>query len=471
MTTTATRAGARPDRGTRRDLLAVGAVGALVAVAAGVGWLLIDFSVGPNGRGPYTGWPPLWAQWAPHVGPGTVPALALAALVVVKGPEWAARLSWKRLLWVAYATAAGWIFFLALVDGWGDGIQGRLERQPEYLSAVPKIRDIGAFLAHFTDGIVAGPHQWTEHVAGHPPGVTLIFVLLQRVGLGGGGIAGLLCIFAGASACIAVAVTLRALGAEKVARTALPFGVLFPGAIWMGVSADAIFAAVVAWGVAAFAVGAVGRGRWREVYSLGGGLLLGYGLYLSYGLVLAGVVPLAVALITRRIRPLLIAGLGVVAVVVAFSATGFLWWQGIALVHVRYYQGIATMRPYWYWVWANFAALALVIGPATVAGLRRVRLSRGSTFAQLKPPPLLQSESDCNDRMGAAVVLAGAAVLAVVLADLSGLSKAEVERIWLPFAVWIVPVCAALPVRKTRWWLAAQAGLALAVNHLLATGW
>ena len=49
------------------------------------------------------------------------------------------------------------------------------------------------------------------------------------------------------------------------------------------------------------------------------------------------------------------------------------------------------------------------------------------------------------------------------------MSKAEVERIWLPFAVWLAIPCALLP--RARYWLAAQACLALAVNHLLLTVW
>ena len=57
----------------------------------------------------------------------------------------------------------------------------------------------------------------------------------------------------------------------------------------------------------------------------------------------------------------------------------------------------------------------------------------------------------------------------MLLADLSGMSKAEVERIWLPFAVWTCLACAELP--RPRRWLAAQAVLALLVNHLLLTVW
>ncbi len=51
------------------------------------------------------------------------------------------------------------------------------------------------------------------------------------------------------------------------------------------------------------------------------------------------------------------------------------------------------------------------------------------------------------------------------------MSKAETERIWLSFAVWTLPASALLPRRVHSWWLAAQALLALLVNHLLLTGW
>ena len=41
--------------------------------------------------------------------------------------------------------------------------------------------------------------------------------------------------------------------------------------------------------------------------------------------------------------------------------------------------------------------------------------------------------------------MAVACLIATVLADLSGMSKAEVERIWLPFSLWIVVLPALLP--------------------------
>ena len=74
-------------------------------------------------------------------------------------------------------------------------------------------------LATFADHILTDqPVHWTTHVGAHPPGVFLFYVVLDRVGLGGGGAAGVVTVLVGASACVAVAVTLRALGAEDVAR-------------------------------------------------------------------------------------------------------------------------------------------------------------------------------------------------------------------------------------------------------------
>ena len=79
-----------------------------------------------------------------------------------------------------------------------------------------------------------------------------------------------------ASTACAVLVTLRALGVEAHARRAAPFLVLTPAAVFMAVSADAMFAAVAAWGIAALALAATTGSRSRLVtWSLVAGLLLG----------------------------------------------------------------------------------------------------------------------------------------------------------------------------------------------------
>ena len=63
------------------------------------------------------------------------------------------------------------------------------------------------------------------------------------------------------------------------------------------------------------------------------------------------------------------------------------------------------------------------------------------------------------------------ALLATVCADLSMLSKAEVERIWLPYTIWLTAAGALLPPRSRRWWLGLNVIGALALNHLILTNW
>jgi hypothetical protein len=393
---------------------------------------------------------PLFATWLPHVGPGTPLALAIAVLVVYRGPAWAARLSWRRLLIGGYLMALAWTLSLALIDGWSRGLATRLTPQGEYLYDLPKVTSIPAMLAGFTSHIIDfRPLSWATHVAGHPPGAFLVFVVLDRTGLHGGGPAALLCVLVGAAAPVAVAVTLRALRDEPAARGALPFLVLFPGAVWVGASADGLFTGVLATGLALLAIGG-----WRP--ALAGGLLLGFSLYLSYGLVLAGPLALVVIALKPRARgATAVAGTsGVATVVVAFTAAGFWWPTGYHLVVARYYQGWAADRPYSYWVWANLACLVLSAGPAILPALRRA-----------------VSGIHVADRRSPALWLPTLALLAIVAADLSGLSKAEVERIWLPYEIWLIPATAWLAPTHRRGWLAVQALTALAVNHLLLTNW
>jgi methylthioxylose transferase len=409
---------------------------ALVGAAVVVGLILNRAGVPIH-----AGAAPLFASWRPHLGPGTPVALAIAAVVVWRGREWARRARWTHLMVTGYVAALAWTLSLALVDGWHRGLATRLTSQDEYLHEVPRVTDIPAMLAGFTDRILDGtPGNWTTHVAGHPPGALLVFVWLDRIGLGGGGPAAVLCVLFGATVAVSVPVTLRALGDEAAARTVLPFLVLFPGAVWVGASADGLFAGVVAAGIALLALAS----RWAN---LAGGVLLGFALHLSYGLVL--VAPLALAVLVWRRRALLPAAAGVGAVVAAFTAYGFWWLDGYRLVVERYYQGWGADRPYAYWVWANLACLVLSAGPAVGPALQRT----------------------WGERKTKLVLLTAAPALSIVAADLSGLSKAEVERIWLPYAIWLLVATARLPATQRKAWLVAQVVTALAVNHLLWTSW
>ena len=77
---------------------------------------------------------------------------------------------------------------------------------------------------------------------------------------------------------------------------------------------------------------------------------------------------------------------------------------------------------------------------------------------------------DSLDPFAAACDRAGA-LLAIVFADLSMLSKAETERIWLPFTVWLTAAGALLPPRSHRWWLALNVVGALVLNSFILTNW
>ncbi|MFZ1179090.1 MAG: hypothetical protein WAO15_23120, partial [Mycobacterium sp.] len=211
--------------------------------------------VGPERFATHAGAAPIFGEWEIHASWGTGPAILIAVAAVVWGPVLAQRLSWRILTLGTWATACGWAFALAMIDGWQRGFAGRLTTRDEYLSQVPTITDIPAAVRTFSSRIVDyQPNSWTTHVSGHPPGALLTFVWLDRIGLHGGAWAGLLCLLVGSSAAAAVVIAVRALADEQTARRAAPFVAVAPTAIWVAVSADGYFAGVAAWGIALLAV-------------------------------------------------------------------------------------------------------------------------------------------------------------------------------------------------------------------------
>ncbi|MFF1608894.1 hypothetical protein ACFVYA_14040 [Amycolatopsis sp. NPDC058278] len=444
-----------PVSGRRADLFAVAAAAVLAAAATAVG---LYYNRPHSGVVIFVSAPPLFADWLPHVGPGSVFAVLVAVAVVLHGPALAARLPWRRALAAGYLASLAWIFSLAMVDGWSRGFAGHLTIPQEYLHEVPGITDIPPMLREFSSRILDfQPQSWTTHVSGHPPGATLVFVWLDRLGLHGGAWAATAVVLAGSLVAVAVPATVALLGRPEAARAVLPFAVLTPGAVWIGVSADGLFAGVTATGLALLALSATGfthGRRYAAPAGLAAGVLLGFGIFLSYGLVLLGLLAVAVAVLGRQWRAAALAIVAALAVVGVFAWAGFWWLDGYHLVVERYYQGVALVRPYSYWVWADLAAVTVALGPAVVAAVRR---GFGSPRRALLADPVL--------------LLGLAALTAILFADVSGLSKAETERIWLPFGVWLLPMTALLPRPGRQWWLAAQAATALAVNHLLLTGW
>jgi len=463
--------GAGRGRARRLDLIAAAAGVLLVTAAVVVGHAIQNRNGSLRAR-----WPPLLASWDPHLGPGTPAALTMAVLVVAYGPPLAARLPWRGLLAAGWAGSTAWVFSMALVDGWYRGVERRLTTKHEYLRVIDRFENIPATLRDFTDHIVIGePGNWPAHVAGHPPGATLTFVWLDRIGLGGGAWAAVWCVVVGSSAVLAALITVRVLADEHRARRAAPFLVLAPAAVWAGVSADGYFAAVAAWSVALLTLAATRRVRFPAAAAVGGGLLFGWTCYLSYGLGLMAAVLLMVLVLARTARPVVPFLLGALVVPAAFTLAGFHWWTAYHLLVERYYQGAGGIRPYGYWVWANLACAVLASGLAAVAGVRRsASYAPGAVRA-------LRTETTAPGTGGtgamAAVpaqrlaLLVLAALVALLAADLSGMSKAETERIWQPFLLWLLPAAALLPARTARYWLVASVVPALLINHLLWTGW
>lgn len=483
----------------RRDVAVCGVAVGLVMVCAAVGRVLL--ALGFDLQLPF---PPIIAWWGPHVGWGSVPALlVLAAIAVVVRIQH--RLAWRRLLLSGWLLGLGWIVSLALVDGDWTPI---LQASHEYLSELPRITDPLAFLATFSDHVVDGPGAWTTHVAAHPPLATLVFWALDRIGLGGGWWAGLCCMVIGSVAAPALAQVVRDLGDPTTARRLVPLGAVFPGAVWIGVSADGMFAGVAAAGLALLVHGlvrtnsGVRAGLVRVLLAAAGGVLLGAMLLMSYGHVLVGLVVVAILVRTfplarfrvktaRETDPQLTSGhdiadraaargswawwlasaagaTGAVAAVLGlFAFAGFWWPTGLAELRIRYHQGIAATRPYWYFVVANLAALVVAASPLLAVAVRHAVLAAQGT--------VLAARGAISARTGlpAAAVLAVGGIVIVLLADLSGLSKAETERIWLTFGllVWcglgLVPASS----RGDQLLVLAAGAWALVVNHLLVTGW
>lgn len=447
--------------GTWPDLLAATFGVLLVAAAIVVGQQLLD----AHEEALQVSWPPLSAIWHPHLGPGTPAVVVIGILVAVYGPAIAMRLRLRWLMLGSWLASMAWIWSLALVDGWYRGIAEQLTTKNEYLQVIDRFDNIPAALTDFTKHILLhSPDNWPAHIAGHPPAATLTFVLLDRIGLGGGAWAGIWCITIGSTAVMAVLLSVKMLANEAFARRAAPFVVLAPSAVWLGTSADGYFAAVAAWTVALAAVAAKAR-SWAptSAAALGSGLLFGLTVYLSYGLTLIIVIVAAVFVITRSVRAIPIWLVGAAVIPLAFTIAGFNWWQGYQTLVERYYQGAGGERVFAYWIWANLACTVILIGLAAVAGLRRTLTNSVSAGRRL-----LTARPTARDRLTALVM---AALLAVLMADLSGMSKAETERIWLPFASFLLVATAMLPAKRRQYWLLAQALLPFAVNHLLTTSW
>jgi hypothetical protein len=294
------------------------------------------------------------------------------------------------------------------------------------------------FLDRFAETVPALP----VHAAGHPPGMLLA---LSALGISSPGGMAALCIAVGA---LSVPLTYplgRQLLDERQARVATLLLAFAPGALIFGAtSADAVYAALgllAAWPLTARS--------WRR--RTAGALSLAVASLFAWSLLAVGAWAAIVVWRREGIRAsLALCGLCGAALVgfyaVLYGLTGFDPIGTLRATEAVYRAGIASVRPYWYWLLGSPAAFLLVLGlPILWYALRA--LAAGRTVAT-----------------AIFAVLAFAAVM--------GFTKAETERIWLFFAPYVCLAAAAgsrsVPLRPV---LAALAVQALAYEFVFDTVW
>lgn len=388
---------------------------------------------------PFTAtWGVLWSPWL----------LVAAAMAVVLVRWWVPaveHLEWRHVLFGAGAWALLWPVVLQLSTGW-DSLYEILAEERAYLGVAQSIDSPASFLANFVDRI----HDVPTHVAAHPPGAVLAHWAVDLVGGGRSDVLTATFLVIAASAAPAALIAMDRIAGRAAARRAAPFVGLAPAAIWIATSPDAMFMGVIAWAVALGAVAVTTEGSVSRLAAIGSGLLAGAALSLSYGsmLLLGPLWALAVwTLLRRRAEPLVWAAAGFAIIPALFAAAGFDWVAGFTATREHYRSGVADRRPLTYFVVANVAVIAAVIGPAAVAGITRLR-HRPTWW------------------------LVGGAVAGITVANFSGMSKGEVERIWLPAVPFLLLACTVFGTRaERRGWLGAQLALGIVAQLVLRSPW
>jgi len=275
------------------------------------------------------------------------------------------------------------------------------------------------------------------HSAGHPPGLLLT---MHYLGLDTSPKLTAFCIGVGALSAPLTYVLATRLFDEPIARVAGVLAALAPAMLHFGAtSADAVYLTL---GLLA-AIPLLSKRRYL------GALVLAVVSLFAWSLLAVAAWAAMLVLARDGLKPALALAAVTGVIVLAFHAlfalaTGF---DPLGTLHAtsRVYElGIASRRPYAYWLFGSPTAFLLILG-APIAWLALVRLAHGAPEA-----------------------LAIAAVVAV--ACILGFTKAETERIWL-FLVPFVILAAAPLVRRPRLLAALLALQALSYELLFDTLW
>ncbi len=309
----------------------------------------------------------------------------------------------------------------------------------EYLTTVKRVtHDPLVFLRHFAHLVPNLP----THSAGHPPGPSLIAILLNDAGLGGPWPLAVLVIAVGTLAVPLTYLLGGALGLEDgAARLAALMAALAPAAVIESVtSMDAVFATLA---VGTLVV--ILRGR----YWLGGALVW-LCSFMSYAL---AAVPMWAVLVIWRQRSLReavrmtvrVAAVTIALTLVARYAFGYNLIGAFQATNHRYLYGPgsdAMHRPESFWLFGDIAAFLFGLGVPVVLGL-------GVALVRRSPE-------------------AWALAAVVLLAAAGGYTKGEVERIWL-FLIPLAALAAAPCLPRFRAAIAVGAGILLVQAVMIAT--
>jgi hypothetical protein len=395
-----------------------------------------------------TALPPFVVGWEPRVGPlAPVSALVLAAGALLA--PGAARTLRQPLTFAAFLLALALALGLALnlarhgVRDWyaifDTSPRGSFEAPNEYLPGLPALSyGTRFFLDRFAELVPALP----VNVAGHTPGLLLSLHLLHISTAKG---MAALCIGIGAlTAPLSYDLGRTLLGDERGRRAGL-LAAFAPSLLLFGVtSADYLYATL---GLASACLLVRPRAGSRAA----GAALAAVAAFFSW-LLLA--LPVWTAIVVWRregARSAALLGSACALAVVVFNGSLALWVGYDAIGTLRatssvYHHSVATFRPYAFWVFGSPTAWGVMAGLAIAAPALRALAAR-------EP---------------AAVALATVVGISAVL----GFTKAETERIWLPFVPLVcVAAAAGLAPRRlgiTLWLLAAQA---LVVQLLFQTIW
>ncbi len=427
----------RPVTDRRRAALAVAGWAALLAVA----WLLGQWKEAITDTSLKLGAMPLFGEWEWHFHPTLLVPVAVGALLVAVLPAIARRARWR---WAVLGTAAGQVALSLALAVAHSAPWTWIDVQNHYSGQIGEVSAAGgpaAFLDTYTD--IQRTGEFKIHLQSHPPGLILFFWAANRIGLSGPLFDNTVTMLAAAAMTTAALLIGREVAGEALARRAAPFLVIVPAAFWH-TNADIIFGGVTLTAVACLILATGSTGARAAWLTAAGGVLAGAAMMLSFSSVLLAVPFLVVAVMRRRWA--VIAGGGAVAAAVVLTPLlwGYWWLDGMSATRERYYAGVASVRGYWYFLLGNLAILALALGPAIAAALAGLR-----------------------DR--AMWIVVGSTLAAVAIADVSGMSSSEVERIWQPFMPLILLAGCALV--RARAWLALQLAVALILTVTLRVPW